>query len=190
MIMLRKLCCVLTVTVLGMSFASAQTGQPAAPKKTTAPPPAAPKAPAKTQAAPAKAAANMVLPARKTQPTPQAVVAEHLAAINACDWNRLMAQYPDDVEFFLPAGQVVKGRNAVGELFRGFVKPVKDGGLCGLKFTTEHTFTVGDTINVQWVGTADFLAEPYRGADAYETKNGLMQAQVTTFDGAQLKLKK
>jgi hypothetical protein len=185
MIMLRKLCCVLTVTVLGMSFASAQTGQPATPK-------AAPKAPAstKTQAAPAKAAPNTALPAKKTQPTPQAVVAEHLAAINACDWNRLMAQYPDDVEFFLPAGQVVKGRNAVGELFRGFVKPVKDGGLCGLKFTTEHTFTVGDTINVQWVGTADFLAEPYRGADAYETKNGLMQAQVTTFDGAQLKLKK
>ena len=100
-----------------------------------------------------------------------------------------MAQYPADVEFFLPGGQVVKGRAAVGDLFRNFVKPVKEGGLCGLKFDTEHTFVVGATVNVQWRATADFLAEPYRGADAYETKDGLMQAQVTTFDGAQLKMK-
>jgi hypothetical protein len=40
------------------------------------------------------------------------------------------------------------------------------------------------------VAHADFLAEPYRGADAYETKDGLMQAQVTTFDAAQIKIKK
>jgi hypothetical protein len=129
------------------------------------------------------------LPARKTQPTAQAVVNEHLEAINRCDWNRLMAQYPDDVEFFLPGGQLKKGRAEVAELFRGFVKPVAQGGLCGLKFETEHTFVVGDTINVQWKATAAFLAEPYRGADAYETKNGLMQAQVTTFDGTALKMK-
>ena len=100
-----------------------------------------------------------------------------------------MAQYPPEVQFFLPGGQVVKGREAVGELFRTFVKPVKDGGLCGLKFDTENTFTVGDTVNVQWRATAPFLAEPYRGADAYATKDGLMWAQVTTFDGAQIKKK-
>lgn len=143
------------------------------------------------KAAPPKAAPNTTtLPPMKKQATPKAVVDEHLDAINKCDWQRLMAQYPNDVEFFLPGGKVVRGRNEVAELFRGFVKPVKDGGLCGLKFTPEHVFTVGDTINVSWVGTADFLAEPYRGADAYETKDGMMQAQVTTFDGAQLKLKK
>ena len=101
-----------------------------------------------------------------------------------------MAQYPPEVQFFLPGGQVVKGREAVGELFRSFVKPVKDGGLCGLTFRSDHTFAVGDTINVQWTATADFLAEPYKGADAYETKDGLMWAQVTTFDAAQIKLKK
>lgn len=127
------------------------------------------------------------MPALKRQNTPQAVVDEHLAAINTCDWPRLMAQYPPEVQFFLPGGQVVKGREAVGELFRTFVKPVKDGGLCGLKFTTEHSFTVGGTINVQWRGDAPFLVEPYRGADAYVTKDGLMWAQVTTFDGAQIK---
>ncbi len=129
------------------------------------------------------------MPALKRQNTPQAVVDEHLAAINTCDWPRLMAQYPPEVQFFLPGGQVVKGREAVGELFRTFVKPVKDGGLCGLKFTTEHSFTVGGTINVQWRGDAPFLVEPYRGADAYVTKDGLMWAQVTTFDGAQIKKK-
>jgi len=129
------------------------------------------------------------MPPLKKQPTPQAVVAEHLAAINACDWTRLMAQYPADVEFFLPGGEVVNGRAAVGELFRGFVKPAKEGGLCGLKFETEHTFVVGNTINVQWKATAPFLAEPYKGADAYETKNGLMQAQVTTFKSSEIKMK-
>jgi hypothetical protein len=127
-------------------------------------------------------------PLRRLQ-SPQAVVDEHLDAINKCDWQRLMAQYPPEVQFFLPGGQVVRGREQVGDLFRTFVKPVKDGGLCGLKFDTEHSFIVGDTVNVQWRATADFLKEPYRGADAYVTKDGLMWAQVTTFDGAQLKTK-
>ena len=129
------------------------------------------------------------LPPTKKFKTPQAVVDEHLDAINKCDWQRVMAQYPPEVQFFLPGGQVVKGREAVGELFRNFFKPVKEGGLCGLKFDTENSFPVGDTINVQWRATAPFLAEPYRGADAYVTKDGLMYAQVTTFDGAQLKKK-
>ena len=129
------------------------------------------------------------LPPIKKFKTPQAVVDEHLDAINKCDWQRVMAQYPPEVQFFLPGGQVVKGREAVAELFRNFFRPVKDGGLCGLKFDTENSFPVGDTINVQWRATADFLAEPYRGADAYVTKDGLMYAQVTTFDGSQLKKK-
>ena len=130
-----------------------------------------------------------VLPPLKRQATPKAVVDEHLDALNRCDWTRLMAQYPADVEFFLPGGQVVRGRRAVGELFEGFVKPFKDGGLCGLKFESEHVLIVGDTVNVQWRANADFLAEPYRGADAYVTQDGLMRAQVSTFDGAQLKKK-
>lgn len=129
------------------------------------------------------------LPPLKRQATPKAVVDEHLDALNRCDWTRLMAQYPPDVEIFLPGGQVVKGRQAVGELFAGFVKPFKDGGLCGLRFESEHVQVVGDTVNVQWRANADFLAEPYRGADAYVTQDGLMRAQVSTFDGSQLKKK-
>ena len=91
---------------------------------------------------------------------------------------------PPEAQFFLPGGQVIKGRDAVGDLFKSFVRPVSEGGLCGLKFETETSFPVGDTINVQWVARASFLAEPYRGADAYVTRDGLMMAQVTTFDAA------
>ena len=129
------------------------------------------------------------LPPLKRMPTPADVVKEHLAAINECNWERAMAQYPDEVQFFLPGGQVVKGRQAVGELFSDFFRSVKDGGLCGLKFEVENTFPVGDTINMSWRATADFLAEPYRGADAYVTRDGLMWAQVTTFDVLGLKKK-
>ena len=129
------------------------------------------------------------LPALKRLATPQAVVNEHVAALNACDWNRLMAQYPEDAELFFPGGQVIKGRQAIGDLFRDFVKPHAQGGLCGLTFTAEQTLTVGTTLNVQWRATAPFLSAPYLGADAYGTKDGLMQGQVTTFDGTQLKMK-
>jgi hypothetical protein len=34
------------------------------------------------------------------QPSPAAVVAEHLDALNHCDVDRLMAQYPETVGFF------------------------------------------------------------------------------------------
>ncbi len=107
------------------------------------------------------AEASQVLPPLKRQGSPEAVVAEHLAALNACDWNRLMAQYPPEVHFFLPGGTVVIGREAVG--------------------TPQQSFQVGHTINVQWSAYASFLTEPYLGADAYVTKAGLMYAQVTTF---------
>lgn len=129
------------------------------------------------------------LPPRVRQPTAEKVVAEHMAAFNACDWKRLMAQFPDNVEFFAPNGMTVRGRKALGEMFAKVVKPPAQGGTCGLNVTVEHKFVVGDVINVQWRADAPFLAEPYRGADAYETKDGLMAAQVTTFDAAALKMK-
>jgi hypothetical protein len=49
---------------------------------------------------------------------------------------------------------------------------------------------IGGTFATHWVASAPFLAEPYKGSDAYITKDGLMQAMVTTFDGAALKMKK
>ena len=130
------------------------------------------------------------MPTRKRQPSPERVVEEHLAAFNACDWNRLMAQFPDNVEFFSPHGAVIRGRKALGEMFANVVKPPLQGGTCGLRITAEHTFVVGETVNVQWRAEASFLAEPYRGADAYETHDGLMAAQVTTFDQSELKMKR
>ena len=129
------------------------------------------------------------LPALTPQPTPQAVVDEHLDALNRSDWTRLMAQYPDDVEIFLPGGVVIRGRQQVGDAFGGMVKSWKDGGIAGITFTPEHVFIVGDTVNVQWKADAGFLREPYRGADAYVTRNGLLVAQVSTFQRDEFKPK-
>lgn len=111
---------------------------------------------------------------------------EHVRALNACEWDALLAQYPNDAEIHLPEGVVVKGRQAIGELFAGFVLPVEDGGLCGITFTEESRFEVGGTEVVQWVAEADFLAEPYRGSDAYVSDGQYMAAMVSTFDGAEL----
>jgi hypothetical protein len=121
------------------------------------------------------------MPELKMQPTPKAVVDEHLDALNRGDWNRLMAQYPDDVEIFLPGGMVIRGRQAVADAFAGMVKPFDEGGLFGVTFTPEHVFTVGDTVNLQWKVESPVLKEPYRGADAYVTRDGLLAAQVSTF---------
>jgi hypothetical protein len=132
---------------------------------------------------------HQALPPLKHQGSAEAVVAEHLAALNACDWNRLMAQYPPEVHFFLPGGTVVVGREAVGELFTGFCKDRSEGGNKGLIFTPQQTFRVGQTINVQWSADASFLTQPYLGADAYVTKAGLMYAQVTTFGAPPLPYK-
>ena len=129
------------------------------------------------------------LPPLKRQATPMAVWAEHVRALNACSWRGLMAQYPPSAEIHLPGGTVVKGRPAIGRLFAGFVKPRAQDGLCGLKFETESRYVVGGTVNVQWVATAPFLTEPYKGSDAYVTKDGLMYAMVSTFNGADLKLR-
>ena len=129
------------------------------------------------------------MPALKRQPTPAKVVEEHMAAFSACNWQRLMAQFPENVEFFGPNGQVVRGKAALGQMFSLVVKPPEQGGTCGLKVSAEHTFVVGDVVNIQWRADSPLLKEPYRGADAYETRNGLMAAQVTTWNPAELKWK-
>jgi ketosteroid isomerase-like protein len=59
-------------------------------------------------------------------------------ALNARDWNRLLAQYPDDAQINLPTGTIVKGRQAIGEMFAGFCKDSKDGGLKRLRGGTQR----------------------------------------------------
>jgi hypothetical protein len=117
------------------------------------------------------------LPASHHQRTAQEVVDAHLAGLNACNFDALMAIYPSEVHLFLRGGQVVNGRDAVAAIYRQTVKPFKDGGVCGLKFEADATFTVDGTVNVQWRATsAELLIEPYLGADAHVTKNGMMWA--------------
>ena len=121
--------------------------------------------------------------------TPDAVLAQHMKALNGCDWEGLMQQYPDSYELRLPGGVVVSGREAAAATFGGFVMPHDAGGLCGITFTEESRQVTGGTIAVNWVANASFLAEPYRGADAYITDDGLMVSMVSTFDGTELKFK-
>ena len=143
-----------------------------------------------TVAIPLAAKAQTALPEMKKQSSAQAVLDEHMDALNHCDWNRIVAQYPENAQINLPGGAIVAGRKAIGEMFAGFCKEAKDGGLKGINFKVEHSSQIGDTFATQWIASADFLAEPYRGSDAYITKDGMMQAMVSTFDGAALKMKK
>jgi hypothetical protein len=118
--------------------------------------------------------------------TPDAVLDQHITALNACDWAGLMQQYPDQYELRLPGGVLVQGREEAAETFAGFVKPYTEGGLCGIIFSEVSRDVVGGTLAVSWVADAPFLAEPYYGADAYITDDGLMVSMVSTFDGAEL----
>ena len=91
-------------------------------------------------------AGEMQLPDIRTQPTPQAVLDEHLDALNKCDWNRLVAQYPEDAQIHLLNGTIITGRKAIGELFAGFCKDPKDGGLNGLNFKVVQSRYVCDAL--------------------------------------------
>ena len=96
-------------------------------------------------AAPVIAMAQSALPEIKRQATAEAVLDEHMDALNHCDWSRIVAQYPDDAQINLPGGAVVAGRKAIGEMFAGFCKDSKDGGLKGINFKVEHSTKIGDT---------------------------------------------
>ncbi|MGR9202315.1 nuclear transport factor 2 family protein [Rhizobium leguminosarum] len=134
-------------------------------------------------------AQDMPLPPTRTQETVRAIVNEHIDALNRCDWNRVMAQFPDDVTFMMPNGAISQGRQRIGELFAGFCKSRSEGGFKGAKLIPEATVEVGNTVSVSWRIEADYLAEAYRGADAYLTRDGLLAAQVTTFDPNQMKFR-
>ena len=71
-----------------------------------------------------------------------------------------MAEYPEDAQINLPNGTIVKGRAANCDLYAGFCKEPKDGGLNGIQFALENSTTIGNTFVTQWVATAPFLAEP------------------------------
>ena len=138
---------------------------------------------------PTEAAGAMKLPPLKPQATPEKVVEEHFAALNACDWNRLMAQYAEDMTFFSKDGGMVQGREAIGAMFKKAVQPPSGSGQCGMKMTPLHIKVVGTTVNVVWRAEATFFTQPYQGSEAFETRDGLLAAQVTTWDPSALPMK-
>jgi hypothetical protein len=141
-------------------------------------------------AAVAASAQDLKLPPKKPQATPERVIQEHIAALNACDWNRMMAQYDDGIAFLSKDGNIIQGRRAIGAMFKNALQPPSKGGQCGMKLIPEKTIVVGETVNVIWRCEAPFFAEPYRGAEAFETRNGLLVLQVTTWDPSAIKMKK
>jgi hypothetical protein len=120
--------------------------------------------------------------------TPDAVLAQHMKALNGCDWTGLMQQYPDQYEIRMPNGAFAKGRVEAGPLFAGFGT---GGAMCGTQFKEISRQQIGGAILVTWqaTGTNSFgtIAEPYVGSDAYVTDDGLMVSMVSTFDGAAIK---
>ena len=92
--------------------------------------------------------------------------------------------------FLSKDGGIVSGRQAIGEMFTKALQPPAKGGQCGMKLIPEKTIVVGNTVNVIWRCEAPFFAEPYCGSEAFETRNGLLAAQVTTWDPSAIKMKK
>lgn len=138
----------------------------------------------------ALSAAAQNLPPKKPQPTPEKVFEEHTAAVNACDWNRVMAQYDDNMIFLRKDGNITQGREAVGKMFQESLKNPSQGGQCGRKLIPEHVFVIGNTVNVIWRIEAPFFDGIYYSSEAFETRNGLLVAQVSTWDPSVVKMKK
>jgi hypothetical protein len=59
-----------------------------------------------------------------------------------------------------------------------------------MQLIPEKPFVVGNTVNVIWRCEAPFFAEPYRGSEAFETRNGLLAAQVTNLGPRARSMKK
>jgi hypothetical protein len=123
-------------------------------------------------------------------PSNAKLVKAHGAALAACDADALVAGYTADATLFFPDGVVVQGRAALQKLYDGFVKPVDDEGLCGLKATPMKTWTSGTTSFVKFKVTAPFLAKTYFSTDGYVFKGGKIAAEMSTFDATKLVFKK
>jgi hypothetical protein len=128
-------------------------------------------------------------PQNKHHGSLERAVAAHIAALEACDANALVAGYTDDAKLFFPDGVIVTGRAALQQLYDGFVKPLADGGLCGLQAKAVDSFRSGRSIFVKFEVTAPFLAETYFSTDGYIFKGGRIASEVSTFDASKLKFK-
>jgi hypothetical protein len=136
------------------------------------------------------AQAQTKLPDLKKQATAQAVLDEHFAALNACDWNRLLAQYPEDAQINLPNGVIVKGRTALGDLFAGFCKDAKtaDSTAFSSPWNTQPRSRTRSRLNGS--RPRRFWRSHTEALTPTSPNDGYMQAMVTTFDGGALKMKK
>jgi hypothetical protein len=116
-------------------------------------------------------------------------VTAHIAALQACDANALVAGYTQNAKLFFPDGAIVTGRAALQKLYDGFVKSRANGGLCGLRAKAVDSFRSASSIFVKFEVTAPFLAKTYFSTDGYIFKGGRIASEVSTFDASKLKFK-
>ena len=116
------------------------------------------------------------------------VFENHFLQLNRCSVAGLKKERTPQTQLFFGATNI-KGEKEVDTVFSNFCRTRRNGGLRGLFFTEEKAFIVGNVISVQWVAQAPFLAEPYRGSDAYVTCGEKMLTIVSTFDESELKFK-
>lgn len=120
--------------------------------------------------------------------TVRLVFENHFKQLNRCSVPGLKAERTPATQLFFGA-DLIKGEQAVDDVFTGFCKSRKDGGLNGLKFVEQQAFIVGNVISVKWIADAPFLKKPYPGSDAYVTCGSKMLTIVSSFDGKELQFK-
>lgn len=92
--------------------------------------------------------------------------------------------------FLFPGGMATRGRDAIEAMYKAVCVPRSAGGLAPFRFHTLSADRVGTSLFVRWRFTSAALARPYEGADAYATVGNQLVRVVSTFDGADLELRR
>lgn len=92
--------------------------------------------------------------------------------------------------FFGARGEVVRGRDDVEAMYKGFCVKYRDGGLAPFRFKVLESHRLGKTLYVRWRFTSPALSRAYEGADAYGTRGDKLVRVVSTFDGKELQFKR
>ena len=67
-----------------------------------------------------------------------------------CDWKRLMAQYDDDMAFLSKNGAIVRGCEAIGQIFEKALQPPAQGGPMRYEADCGKDDGRRDTVDVIW----------------------------------------
>ena len=106
--------------------------------------------------------------------SPQQVLADHGAAIESGDIDRIMADYADDCIVLVPDGASV-GKEAIRGLFESLLE-----SFANMRLTTTTTVVEGDTLLTVWSAEFDAGAIP-QGVDTFIIRDDKIQRQTAWF---------